>query len=116
MLYYVINIPVSVQFLLLSSLQNKPRVYYMFPFFHAMGENRTSIGRNSSLPAIMSKQKTSLLNGEKPEKFPIGPTSPKPGPIFESVAITDVTDVIKSFPFMDISNVETTNTAEYMKK
>lgn len=53
----------------------------------------------------------SLLNGEKLEKFPIGPTTSKPGPIFESVAITAVPDVTKSLPFKDINNVDITNTA-----
>ena len=56
--------------------------------------------------SCQSRRQKRLLNGEKTWKVPpSGRQVPNLGPIFESVATTDVTDVIKkSFPFMDISN------------
>ena len=44
-------------------------------------EERTSIGKISSLPASMSKISTSLENQEYTEKLQVGPTTSNPGPI-----------------------------------
>jgi hypothetical protein len=40
----------------------------MLAFFHADGENRTSTGRISSLPAIIQNERTILLRLEKKKK------------------------------------------------
>ena len=41
------------------------------------------MGYISSLPSSMAKVKTIFESGENIEKFPIGPTSDRPGPTFE---------------------------------
>ena len=39
-----------------------------------------SMGKISKRPMSMARERTTLLRGEKAAKFPIGPTSPRPGP------------------------------------
>ena len=79
----------------------------MLTFLHDCGEKRISIGISSSLPAIMQNDKTNLLKPEKSEKFPMGPTASKPGPIFEIAAMTEVTVVAKSLPSNEINRIDT---------
>ena len=49
--------------------------------FQVDGIKRIIIGNSSSLPASMSNIRTNLENGEKIEKFCVGPTRFNPGPI-----------------------------------
>lgn len=57
---------------------------------------------NSSLPAIIRNERTSLEKSEKAEKFIVGPTKLKPGPIFPRQANTEDMVVIKSNPLKDM--------------
>ncbi len=54
----------------------------------------------------MSNIKTNLESAEKEEKFPIGPTSSKPGPILFNVVITEVTVVTVSLFYKLISKMD----------
>lgn len=54
-------------------------------------------GKISSLPASISKISTHFARGENREKFPVGPTSSRPGPILFKVAATAVKLVVKSY-------------------
>ena len=64
--------------------------------FHAKGEKSISIGNSSSLPASISKQRTTLDNHERSPKCPAGPTAPNPGPTLLIHAATAVKAVEKS--------------------
>ena len=57
-----------------------------------------SIGNISSLPISIQTDRRILENGEKIEKFPVGPTSAKPGPTFEIHVVTLVNVVMRSKP------------------
>ena len=70
-------------------------------------------GNISRRPASISKQNTSLANGEKFAKLPVGPTSDIPGPILLSVAITELNVVAKSLLSKAIINTEPTMIAAY---
>jgi hypothetical protein len=54
------------------------------------GMKSNNIGNNSSLPASILKQSTSLERGEYAPKFLVGPTSERPGPMLLRVAATAV--------------------------
>ena len=69
-------------------------------------ENRISIGKISSLPASISNINTYLENVENIAKFPVGPTSSKPGPMLFRVAATAVKFVTKSKLSKLISSTE----------
>ena len=58
-----------------------------------------SIGMISSLPASISNIRMNLEKTENSEKFPVGPTISRPGPILFSVAAIAVKFVVKSKPF-----------------
>ena len=88
----------------------------MLAFFQAVGEKSNNMGSNSSLPAIMLKQRTSLLPCEKSEKLPIGPITSNPGPTLDNVDKTAVAEVIRSFPLRVISSNDTKNINMYAKK
>ena len=60
------------------------------------GAKRVIIGKSSSLPVSIAREKMNLLKGENDEKFPVGPTILSPGPILLNVAATDVNAVIMS--------------------
>lgn len=64
----------------------------------------------------MQKEKTVLLKSVNPEKFPLGPTSPRPGPTFPKVVATDVIVVTRSLPSMDTISIAPQKTIIYIKK
>ena len=68
--------------------------------------NNSSSGNSSRRPASMSKIRTSLEKSENMEKFPLGPTRERPGPMLLSVAATAEKLVIRSKLFSAISNME----------
>ena len=69
---------------------NKSFLYWKNYFFHVTGVKMRSIGKSSSLPASMSKIRTSLDKGEKNPKFDVGPASSRPGPMLFRHAETAV--------------------------
>ena len=73
-----------------------------------LGLNNTSIGKTSSLPISISIVITSFDKIENSEKFPVGPTLPKPGPILLIVATIAVNVVAGSKPSSETISVETT--------
>ena len=78
-------------------------------FFHVLGKKRTSSGKSSSLPASISKDKTSFEKTENSLKFIAGPTALRPGPILLTVAATAVKFVVKSKLSTLISRTENVN-------
>ena len=72
------------------------------------GWNNISSGKSSSLPASISKQKTSFDKTENLWKFITGPTCEIPGPTLLSVVRTPLNEVAKSKLSMDTSSVDTT--------
>ena len=54
------------------------------------------MGNSSSRPASISKESTSLDNGEKIPKFPVGPIRERPGPTLFKVVATAVKFVTRS--------------------
>ena len=58
--------------------------------------------RSSSLPININKDKKYFPASGIELKFPAGPTSPIPGPIFPNVAATAPIEVIKSIPIIVI--------------
>ena len=89
--------------------------FYTF-FFHVEGESAISKGYSSSLPASISKDKINLENREKWEKFPVGPISPRPGPILLIQDTTAVKDVVNPRPSMDIHSTDPKRSSIYMAK
>ena len=77
-----------------------------YDFFQADGEKSNSNGKSSSLPASISKIRTSFENTLKPPKLPVGPTRPSPGPILFMVAATAVKVVTRSLSSKEISSIE----------
>ena len=65
-----------------------------------------SIGNISNRPASIQKDKINLLNFENMLKLPRGPTMENPGPIFPRAANTAVAVVSKSYPSIEISNID----------
>ena len=65
-----------------------------------------SIGKSSSLPAIILNVNTSFEKIEKSAKLEVGPTCERPGPILLMVATTAVKLVIRSLLSRVISNRE----------
>ena len=65
-------------------------------FFQVSRRKRIRIGNNSSRPASMSKERTSLDRGEKIPKFPVGPIKERPGPTLFKVVTTAVKFVTRS--------------------
>lgn len=63
-----------------------------------MGNSSKSRGKISNLPKSMAAESTSLERLESREKFPIGPTTPNPGPILLKQASTEVRVVSISNP------------------
>ena len=57
--------------------------------------NNISNGKISRRPASISKVRISFENQENMPKFPVGPTSSRPGPILLKVAATAVKFVIR---------------------
>ena len=72
----------------------------------------SSLGKISNRPTSMSKIRTSLLQLEKTEKFPVGPTSERPGPTLLMAVVTAVKFVTAS-RFSKLSN--TTDAAKIKK-
>ena len=64
------------------------------------------MGKISSLPANISKINTSLLNQEKQEKLPVGPTNSRPGPMLFMAETTAVKLVVGSRLSNDINNTD----------
>ena len=72
----------------------------------------SSIGKISSRPTSISKISTSLLQFEKTEKFPVGPTSDNPGPTLFMAVVTAVKLVTAS----KFSKLSSTTDAAKIKK
>lgn len=64
----------------------------------------------------MQKEKTILLKSVNSEKFPLGPTIPRPGPTFPKVVATDVIVVTRSLPSIDTISIAPQKTIIYIKK
>ena len=77
-----------------------------FFFAQDLELNSTSMGRISSLPKSISRERTSFEKIENPPKLPIGPTTLSPGPILLKQEITAVTLVVKSKLSTDIAMQE----------
>ncbi len=67
-------------------------VFYTLPEFllQIRGLRRINIGKISSLPINISRERIAFEKDEKPEKFEVGPTQFKPGPIFDKHEMTAV--------------------------
>ena len=70
---------------------------------------------NSSLPAIIKKERINFEKSEKIEKFNAGPIRLYPGPIFPTQVITEEMVVIKSKPFSEI-RIDPAKTTKIYKK
>ena len=68
----------------------------MYYFFQDLGEIKINIGKISKRPTNIAKLITRVDSGEKMEKFCVGPTAAKPGPILLRVAAIAVKFVVKS--------------------
>ena len=84
--------------------------------FHVPGISKTIIGNNSKRPANMLNIKTNFENGEKMEKFCVGPTISNPGPMLFNVATTAVKFVVKLKLYTLITKVESNNIEQYIAK
>ena len=62
------------------------------------GYSRTSAENISSRPTSMLNERNHFPALEMCAKFSVGPTSPKPGPMFISVAITELSALVASMP------------------
>ena len=71
------------------------------------------MGNSSSRPNSISAVRTIFASGEKAAKQPVGPTSPRPGPMLFSVAITAVKVVTKSRLSSATSSTDTIVTRKY---
>lgn len=80
------------------------------------GENSIIIGKHSNLPSSISILRTILDRFEKNEKFSVGPTFSKPGPILFIQVVTAVNDVEKSTLFKDINSNDTKKNPRYIIK
>ena len=67
----------------------------------------------SSLPIIIKRLRTTLLNSGNPEKLLIGPTLPRPGPIPAIHVAAELDAVIGSTPVMTIIIVPITKRKSY---
>ena len=83
-----------------------PIIFYL-AFIQVDLLNNTRIGIISSRPASISNMRIHFDNIEKPAKFPVGPTTFKPGPILLNVANTAARFVVKSKLSNEIMNVLT---------
>ena len=77
------------------------------------GANNSNIGKISSRPTSISNDNSSFEAGENAEKFPVGPTMPKPGPILLIHALKAVNVEIKSKPSSDNSKYDATKIMRY---
>ena len=68
-----------------------------------------SSGNSSRRPANISNIRTYFEKLLKKPKFPVGPTSERPGPMLLIVAATEVNDVVAPYPSNDIANMERAN-------
>ena len=84
--------------------------------FQMEGANSNSIGKISKRPTSMSKDSSSLERGEKDEKFPMGPTTSRPGPTLLMQVATEVKVVTRSISSRDTSRQETAKSAMYTAK
>lgn len=80
--------------------------------FQVDGIKRIIIGNSSSLPASMSNIRTNLENGEKIEKFCVGPTRFNPGPILFNTVTTEVKFVEKSNSSTLIRSIEVSSSTK----
>ena len=71
------------------------------------GAKSTSIGKSSSLPASISKISTIFEKSEKNQKFCVGPTALRPGPILLIVVSVAVKLVVESYPLKERRNTDT---------
>ena len=71
------------------------------------------MGKISSRPTSMSKDSSSLDQGENSEKLPMGPTISRPGPTLLMQVATAVKVVTKSICSRDTSRQDTTKMAMY---
>ena len=80
---------------------------FNYLFLQVPGVNKIRIGNSSSLPASISKHKTSFDKTDREEKLPTGPIIfPRPGPMLLRQVVTDVTVVVKSRLFIEISKTD----------
>lgn len=80
-------------------------------FFQNAGIKNTSNVYNSSRPASIANENHHLIPSAKKLKFSIGPTAPRPGPMFPTIASDAVREDIASIPLSDaISAVINTST------
>lgn len=87
-----------------------------FYFFHKVGERSISIGNISKRPTSISNDKTSFEIHDKLEKFPVGPTIPKPGPTLLIHVATDENAEVKSIFCKAIIKKDAQNMIKYKIK
>lgn len=95
------------------------RVYtYLFCFrlLQRDGVNNSMIGKISKRPISILKDSTILEIPENPEKLPIGPTNPKPGPTLLRQVTTAVSVVSKSNSSIDTIKKEENKINAYIVK
>lgn len=90
-------------------------IYQNF-FFQTDGTSIIRIGRHSSLPKSISKDKMIFEKSEKNAKFSIGPTLLIPGPMLLKQAVTEVNVVAKSLLSKETSSTETIIIIMYMPR
>src|SRR5699024_2013479 len=78
--------------------------------FQLEGANRSSIGKISGRHTSMSKDSSSVDQGEKLEKLPMGPTISRPGPTLLMQVATAVNVVTRSICSRDTSRQDATKT------
>ena len=79
-------------------------------------ENKVKTVINSSLPAIIRKEQTSLEKSENAEKFCVGPTTLKPGPTLPIQVAAAEKQLIKSKLSRESSSVPANITTIYVNK
>ena len=84
-------------FLQKKNIKEKPAHYELVYLLRQIcGENKSNIGNTSSLPANISKDKTSFEKSGKEAKLLIGPTTLNPGPTLFKQVVTAAIPLSKS--------------------
>ena len=74
------------------------------------------MGKISNRPASISKLSSSLAQGAKAEKFPVGPTMPKPGPmlLIQALSAVKASSIVESVG-LELAETEKDRPADVMK-
>ena len=91
---------------LFSVIRHCPAFLTLF-LLHTPGESMKRIGKISRRPSSISIDITNFENGVKELKFPVGPTTSRPGPMLLNVAMTADTVVGMPLPSKEMIRIDT---------